>query len=69
MNPEFIIAFKEVLREELLKKNSVEIEGLGHFEVVHHEQYQKRYDTGKVLLIPPADRLQFKSNIRSSHEN
>jgi nucleoid DNA-binding protein len=64
MDSEFIIAFKEVLREELTKKNSVYIEGLGHFEVIHREQYHKRYDTGKVLLMPPTDLLQFKANIK-----
>lgn len=65
MDSEFIIAFKEVLREELIKKNSVDIDGLGHFEVMHREQYHKRYDTGKVVLMPPADLLQFKSNTKN----
>lgn len=65
MDSEFIIAFKEVLREELIKKNSVDIDGLGHFEVMHREQYHKRYGTGKVVLMPPADLLQFKSNTKN----
>jgi len=63
MSLEFIVAFKEVVRDELIKKNRIDIEGLGLFEVVHHKQYHKLLDTGKVLLMPPANLLQFKSNI------
>lgn len=69
MESEFIIAFKEVLREQFLKKNSIEIDGLGRFMVVHREQHQKRYDNGKVVMMPPADVLEFKSNIKNSYEN
>lgn len=69
MESEFIIAFKEVLREQFVKKNSIEIDGLGRFMVVHREQHQKRYDNGKVVMMPPADVLEFKSNIKNSYEN
>lgn len=69
METKFIIAFKEVLREQFLEKNVVEIDGLGQFEVKHREQHQKKYDNGKVVLMPPADVLEFKSNIKSSHED
>jgi nucleoid DNA-binding protein len=69
MDIKFIIAFKEVLREQFVNKNSVEIDGLGQFKVIHLGQHQKKYDNGMVVMIPPADVLEFKSNIRISDEN
>ncbi len=69
MEIEFIIAFKEILREQFVNKNNVEIDGLGKFEVTHLGQHQKKYDNGKVVMMPPADVLKFKSNIRISDEN
>lgn len=57
------------MREQFINKNRVEIEGLGHFEVVHREQYQKQFDNGRVLMMPPEDVLEFKSNIRISYED
>ncbi len=68
MESEFIIAFKEILREQLVDKHKVDIEGLGTFEVKHREQHQKKYDNGKIVMIPPADVLEFESNIRISDD-
>lgn len=69
MNREFLLAFKNVMREQFIRKNRVEIEGLGQFEVIHQEQYEKKFDNGKVVMMPPADVLEFKSNIRISYDN
>ena len=69
MESKFIIGFKEVLREQFVDKQKVDIEGLGTFEVKHREQHQKKYDDGKIVMIPPADVLEFKSNIRISNEH
>lgn len=69
MNREFLIAFKDVMREQFVNKNRVELEGLGQFEVVHNEQHQKTFDNGKVVMMPPEDVLEFKSNIRISYDN
>lgn len=63
MDAIFVIAFKEVLREQFVKKNDVDIEGLGLFSVKHHKQYQKKFENGKVVLMPPRNVLEFKSNI------
>jgi nucleoid DNA-binding protein len=41
MKSTFIKAFKEVLREQILDKNKVEIEGFGTFEVVHKNSIKK----------------------------
>lgn len=69
MNREFLIAFKDVMREQFVNKNRVELEGLGQFEVVHIEQHQETFDNGKVVMMPPEDVLEFKSNIRISYDN
>lgn len=69
MNREFLVAFKDVMREQFIHKNRVELEGLGQFEVIHQEQYEKKYDNGKVVMMPPEDVLEFKSNIRISYDN
>lgn len=57
------------MREQFANKNRVELEGLGQFEVVHVEQHQETYDNGKVVMMPPKDVLEFKSNIRISYDN
>lgn len=69
MKSSFIKAFKEVLREQILSKNTVELEGFGTFEVIHQKQYQKKYDDGRVVMMPPADIVEFESHIRKSDEN
>lgn len=69
MKSKFIKAFKEVLRDQILDKNKVEIEGLGLFRAVHQKQHQKKYKSGRVVMVPPADVVEFESNVRSSNED
>lgn len=69
MKSTFIKAFKDVLREHILNKNKVEIDELGTFEVVHRKQQQKTYENGRVVMVPPADVVEFKSKVRRSNEN
>ena len=69
MKPKFIKAFKEVLREQIIKKNDVQIEGLGRFRVVHQEQRQKKYDNGRVVMLPPSDVVEFQSQITRADED
>ncbi len=59
MNKEFVKLFRDVIREEIVKKNSVEVEGLGRFEVVHQQQHQKKLEDGQVLMMPPEDVVLF----------
>ncbi|MEX0994019.1 MAG: HU family DNA-binding protein [Balneolaceae bacterium] len=59
MNTTFIKAFKEAIREEIIKKNTVALEGLGRFEVIHQKQHQKKLDDGQVLMVPPRDVVVF----------
>lgn len=69
MNKEFIYAFKEVVREQLVNKNKIDLDGFGVFEVEHREQHQKKYDNGRVVLMPPADVIVFKPNNNTRDEN
>lgn len=69
MNKEFIYAFKEVIREQLVRKNKVDLDGFGIFEVQHREQHQKKYENGRVVLMPPADEIVFKPKDRIRDEN
>lgn len=59
MDSTFIKAFREVVREEMIKKNVVDIDEVGRFEVIHEKQHEEKREDGKVLMIPPADRVQF----------
>ncbi len=69
MKSDFINAFKDVVREQIVRKNSVHVEGLGQFRVAHKKQKQKKYDSGKVVMVPPEDVIEFKPQIKSGDEN
>lgn len=69
MKSKFINAFKDVLREQIMDKNTVQLDGLGQFEVVHKKQTQKKYENGRVAMMPPADVVEFKSQIRKADED
>lgn len=59
MDQTFLRAFSEVIREQVSKKNEVDVKGLGVFGYQHHKQYQKQYDDGRVVMMPPKDILTF----------
>lgn len=59
MDQEFLGALAEVIREELTKKNEVTIDGLGVFKPEHQKQYQQQFDDGRVVMIPPKDKITF----------
>ncbi|MEX0773659.1 MAG: HU family DNA-binding protein [Balneolales bacterium] len=52
-------AIGKVLKAQLLDGNNVNIKGLGSFAVVHKKQTQKQDDAGRVMLLPPEDRIKF----------
>ncbi|MGF1670338.1 MAG: HU family DNA-binding protein [Balneolaceae bacterium] len=60
----FIKAFKETIREEIIKNNTVQIEGFGRFEKEHQNQRQKKFENGKIVLLPPCDKIIFSSEIK-----
>lgn len=59
MDSEFLKAFSEVVREEIARKNEVRINGLGSFQFEHQKQYQKQYENGRVVMMPPKDTISF----------
>lgn len=59
MDEEFLKAFAEVVREQVVHKNQVEIEGIGSFQIEHQKQFQKQYDNGRVVMMPPKDAILF----------
>lgn len=69
MDNTFIKAFREVIREEVVKKNTVEIEGLGRFEIQHNKQHQKKMENGQVLMMPPEDIVIFAPEKQDTHED
>lgn len=61
MDKEFVKALRETIREQVIRKNSIEIDGLGLFEPVHEEQREEKTADGKVVMMPPRDRVEFRS--------
>jgi nucleoid DNA-binding protein len=64
MDSKFIKAFKELVREEIVKRNIIHIEGFGRFEVMHQKQYQKKGADGQTLMMPPKDTVVFTPDKR-----
>jgi len=61
MEKEFLDAFADIVREQLVQKNDVEIGGLGTFRPKHVKQFQQQYPNGKVVMMPPRDVITFYS--------
>lgn len=59
MDKQFLKAFSEVVREEVAQKNEIQIDGVGRFEFEHQKQFQKQYDNGRVVMMPPKDTITF----------
>lgn len=59
MDQAFLQAFVEVVREQMARRNNVRIEGVGSFQVEHRKQFQKQYDNGRVVMMPPKDTIRF----------
>jgi nucleoid DNA-binding protein len=59
MDKQFLKAFSEVVREEVARKNEIELEGIGRFQFEHQKQFQKQYDNGRVVMMPPKDTITF----------
>ena len=59
MDKQFIRAFAEIVREEVARKNEVQLEEIGRFKFQHQKQFQKQYDNGRVVMMPPKDTITF----------
>ncbi len=63
MTKEFLKAFGITIRDQIIMKNSVEIEGLGTFRAEHTSQRQEKKADGSVVMQPPKDSIEFKSSM------
>ncbi|MGM0545587.1 MAG: HU family DNA-binding protein [Bacteroidota bacterium] len=59
MDKEFLKAFSEIVREQVVRKNDVQLDGVGRFSFKHQKQFQKQYDSGRVVMMPPKDTITF----------
>lgn len=59
MTKDFLKAFGIVIRDQIIMKNSVEVEGLGTFKAVHHSQTQEKRADGTTVMLPPRDAIEF----------
>jgi nucleoid DNA-binding protein len=59
MTKDFLKAFGIVIRDQIIMKNSIEINGLGTFKSVHHSQSQEKRADGKTVMLPPRDTIEF----------
>jgi nucleoid DNA-binding protein len=59
MDEAFLQAFSEVVREQISDNQEVKIDGIGIFKVRHKNQYQQKYQDGRVAMIPPKDTIEF----------
>ncbi len=53
-------AFANLIREELIRSHSVEIDGIGTFSLKYHKPEEKERDDGTIVLMPPVRTLEFK---------
>ena len=59
VDEQFLDALRKVIREQVSHRNRVEIEGVGSFCLEHRKQFQKQYDNGRVVMMPPKDQIRF----------
>lgn len=59
MTDEFIETLGIIIRDQIIMKNSVEINGLGIFKAVHHNQKQEKRADGTNIMVPPKDTIEF----------
>lgn len=66
MDSEFKEAFKDVVRDQLIQRNKVRVNGLGIFSPMHLSQRKWEYKNGKVVLLPPKDYVEFEETANPS---
>lgn len=59
MDQQFLKAFSEIVREQIVRKNEVKVEGVGSFQFKHQKQFQKQFKNGRVVMMPPKDTIRF----------
>lgn len=69
MDQQFLRAFSEVIREQIVQKNEITVEGLGVFKSEHRKQFQQQFDDGRVVMMPPKNQIRFIPDKRLSYES
>lgn len=59
MDKKFTKTLKKILRNQLIKKNKIKIEGVGSWQLKHQTQYQEKRKDGRVIMHPPRDIIDF----------
>lgn len=59
MTQEFLETLGIIIRDQVIMKNSVEVDGLGTFRAVHHNQQQEKRADGTNVMSPPKDTIEF----------
>lgn len=59
MDKVFLQAFSEVVRQQIAHRCDVKLEGIGVFKLEHQKQYQQQYRDGRVVMMPPKDKIKF----------
>ncbi len=59
MDTEFLTAFADIVREQMVRKNEIQIKGLGTFKQQHRKQFQQQRTNGQVVMMPPKDIVKF----------
>ncbi|MDR8394218.1 HU family DNA-binding protein [Aliifodinibius sp. S!AR15-10] len=59
MEKEFLAAFADIIRNQLVRKNDITIQGLGTFKQEHIKQFQQQHKNGQVVMMPPKDIITF----------
>lgn len=63
MTKAFLKVFGITIRDQIIMKNSVEVKGLGVFRAEHTSQEQEKKVDGTIVMLPPKDSIEFKSEI------
>jgi nucleoid DNA-binding protein len=63
MTKDFLKVFGLTIRDQVIMKNSVEIDGLGAFSAYHKSQEQEKRADGTLVMQPPKDSIEFKANM------
>ena len=59
LNKDFLKSLKSVIRDQLIKKNTIKITGIGILKLRHRAQYQQQREDGRVVMQPPKDYIEF----------
>ena len=59
LNKDFLKSLKSVIRDQLIKKNTIKITDIGTFRLRHRAQYQQQREDGRVVMQPPKDYIEF----------